>query len=795
MNHEQELQRLREEVRQLRDRLEDVSRRLEGLLKTDSREFVPPVAPPPLPDLPRVGAQHAVPLPAAPPILAAPPPIAHRPQPTAPTESFEVRLGTVWLPRIGMTLLLMGMVFFAMYYFPRLSKGHKVALSYACCAILCALGVWLEKRTMQLARVLFAGGLALTYFVTYAAHHVAALRVIQNPAVGLALLSVVVVGIIVIAQNRQSPLLAGLALFFGYYTSIISEVATFTLAANALLAVAALFFLWRNRWVPISYLAVLATYLAYMLWVWRLNEGVELGKLLFDQDYLSVEDFRLRAAFLSLYWLLFSAGGLIVHRDAMELPERKGLLTLNNAFFFILFALLMHHAHADRQWVFFFCFGGVLLVTSTLANRRFAPDRSTMDLLFLQGVIVATLGVMDYFESVHLVAALAVETLLLLLLARAMQSPGVGWIGRAVYLIAFFIALDDLVDLNSRVFPSAWFAAATGLFCTSIDKRTDRSIRAAGLCLAFCAAALAVVTATAQFDRIIWPWTWITEAVLIAGLGAAMRTREIVWAANLPLLWAFIKFLAAAGDNRFWPLDQSLGLIAVIFGFGVVAWARSRRMLLPYGIAGLVAVVATTVEYCPERWQLTAFAVETAVLVGAGAMARERVFVWLGLVATLIGFLKYLGDYREVFDARYSGWLNLACSLWILGGVENLLEWRGSRAGLSETAVRRTGACIIGIMTAQAIFAIRYLVDQPFQSVGWAICGFGFLVVGFLTKERPYRIGGLVALGFALLRVVFYDLGQLSTPYRILSLIALGAILLVLAFLYARNREKLARWL
>ena len=31
--------------------------------------------------------------------------------------------------------------------------------------------------------------------------------------------------------------------------------------------------------------------------------------------------------------------------------------------------------------------------------------------------------------------------------------------------------------------------------------------------------------------------------------------------------------------------------------------------------------------------------------------------------------------------------------------------------------------------------------------------------------------------------------------YRILSFIGLGVILLVLAFVYARNREKLAKWL
>ena len=64
--------------------------------------------------------------------------------------------------------------------------------------------------------------------------------------------------------------------------------------------------------------------------------------------YLSAEEFRLRAAFLSLYWLVFILGGLIVNRAAMSAAERNGLLTLNNVFFFMLFSLFRDdrsHAH------------------------------------------------------------------------------------------------------------------------------------------------------------------------------------------------------------------------------------------------------------------------------------------------------------------------------------------------------------------------------------------------------------------------------------------------------------------
>jgi len=79
--------------------------------------------------------------------------------------------------------------------------------------------------------------------------------------------------------------------------------------------------------------------------------------------------------------------------------------------------------------------------------------------------------------------------------------------------------------------------------------------------------------------------------------------------------------------------------------------------------------------------------------------------------------------------------------------------------------------------------------------VSWAALGSVLLAIGFAIKERSYRLAGLVALAFSLLRAVFHDMARVETIYRILSFIGLGVILLVLAFIYAKNREKLAKWL
>ena len=94
--------------------------------------------------------------------------------------SFEMRLGTYWLVRIGVVMLLTGLVFLGTYayknYIDKAGPGGKVALLYVASGLLLGVGRWLEKREKKqslknYAQVLFAGGLAAVYFTTYAAHY------------------------------------------------------------------------------------------------------------------------------------------------------------------------------------------------------------------------------------------------------------------------------------------------------------------------------------------------------------------------------------------------------------------------------------------------------------------------------------------------------------------------------------------------------------------------------------------------------------------------------------------------
>jgi uncharacterized membrane protein len=805
MSDEQELQRLREEVQQLRQQLNEIGRKLERMSYRTPPPILPAMAPPPIASEPAT----AVPEPPVaadtetPPILEAPKAQVEAPPliAAAPGESFEVRLGTYWLPRIGLAALLTGMVFFAAYITPRLSISQKVALSYLACAVLGGVGLWLEKRTPQLARILQAGSLALVYFVTFAAHFTKEFRVIESPTLAIAMLSVVVVFIVGAAQARQSATLGGMALFFGYYTSVASGVATFTLASNAVLALAALYFLARNRWVTISYGAVLATYLTYMIWVWKLNRWGELDRLVFESGYLSAQDFHLRAGFLALYWLLFTIGGLMVARDAMVVAERNGLVTLNNAFFFVLFSLLMHHTYPESQWQFQFSFAGALLMASAVAYQRYQPERSVRDTLLLQGLAVATLGFISYFKGVQLVAVLALESAFLLVLSRWMRSRWIAWIARAAFTVAAVYAWSRYDRWDNAMLWGITFASAVGYVCArmerkALDDKPAGPINFAALYYAVWATLLAMSVANEHFETHMLPWVWTLGAVAVALIAGVLRVREIGWAAHLPLAFAQATFYMAKLDDRSWNLAPALALVAVTLGFGLFLWGLARTKedrvaatsaLWPYAFLALAVALVATWDHCPERWQLAAFATETLALVFAGMLADEGVFIWLSLLPMAVGAAGYLFSNNEVFDAQGAAWTNLVVGLALFVFAERVLRKRGT---FQELCV-----AIVVVVTGLALFGVWKLVSGALLTVGWALLGFVLLAIGFAIKHRPYRMAGLVVLAFSLARAVFHDMARVETIYRILSFIGLGVILLVLAFLYAKNREKLAKWL
>ena len=370
---------------------------------------------------------------AVPPKFNEPPPIE------GAKGSFEMRLGTYWLVRVGIVLLLTGMVFFARYayqnYFGHLGPLGKVILMYVGSGLLLGTGMFLQRKQNKVSlqnygQVLFAGGLALVYFITYAAHHIANLRVIPNPVIDGALLLAWTAFIVWIADRKKSEVLALFAIGLAYYTSIITTIGLFTLYSNLVLTVAAVFFLLRNRWTRLSFASLVATYVAFVFWRFHSGEGWLWS--------WRVEELWTGNWFLAGYWIVFTASTFLSRAEENAQNFRVPFLTLNNAAFFGLVVLSMFRIQHGYFWKFSIGFGAVLLGLALLAKRFLPKEADVKNGYLTQGLLLVTLGIISYFSGLRLALVLATESTVLFILGTSRKNL---FLQAGAYVTAFLATL------------------------------------------------------------------------------------------------------------------------------------------------------------------------------------------------------------------------------------------------------------------------------------------------------------------------------------------------------------------
>src|ERR1700722_21879 len=341
-------------------------------------------------------------------------------QPPKKEGSFEMRLGTYWFVRIGIVMLLTGLVFFANYayqnYIAHFGPGGKVALLYLVSGGLLAAGTWLQrgKNLKNYSEVLFAGGLAAVYFTTYAAHHVTNLLVIKDAVVDGALLIGWAGFIIWIADRKKSEVLALFAVLLAYYTSIITHVGLFTLYSNLLLTIAAVYFLVRNRWATVSFVSLVATYVSYGFWRFYQDghwQFVDPAEGLWTGNY-----------FLMSYWAVFTAAVFLSRSEEFAGQRRSGFLSLNNVAFFTAFIFTMWQVHQGGFWKFSLVYGSALLALWLAARKFLAADKFCQNAYLTQGLLLITLGFITKLAGMKLSLVLATESVMLTLTGQQIKS-------------------------------------------------------------------------------------------------------------------------------------------------------------------------------------------------------------------------------------------------------------------------------------------------------------------------------------------------------------------------------------
>ncbi len=400
---------LRARLDRVDERLDEIARRIEEA-KAASRPAVEAaggLTPPPLP-LPEV-VEEISPYASEPVPVIAPPADEHVEDPlpeiaaepvAASGESLEMRVGRVWLVRIGIVVLLTGLVLLGNFAWRemivRLGPFGKLALIYLAGLGLTGFGFFLARAKEHVrgyGRIVAGGGLATLYYATYAAHFVEPLRVIESPFVGGALLMALAGGILWLADRTRSEVLATATTVLGFYTAAINPVAGFSVFSNLILAAMALVLLVRRRWVAVSFLSLFGCYAAFVFWQARHGSALSVWQAL---------------AFPASYWIVFAVAAAFARAGRFGPGSGSVFITLNNGGFFGTAALVLLPDHSDRIWLLSLWFGVLLLALSAWESRRRERDGGIEATYLWQGlglVFLAILLKVAGYQSALLFAA------------------------------------------------------------------------------------------------------------------------------------------------------------------------------------------------------------------------------------------------------------------------------------------------------------------------------------------------------------------------------------------------------
>ncbi len=595
----------------------------------------------------------------------------------ADKSSFEMRLGTYWLVRVGVIMLLAGLAFFANYAYHnligKLGPGGKIFLLYLASGLLLGAGAWWQRRHVKeslknYAQVLFAGGLAAVYFTTYAAHHIPPLQVISS-ALADGILLFAWAGVIAwIADRRKSEVMALFAVGLAFFTSVITRVGEFTLYSNLILTLAAGFFLVRNRWAGLSFASLVTSYAGYIFWRFLHGDGWRWAA--------PGENLWLGAGFLACYWLVFTAATFLSKSEKLSGPSRAAFLTLNNGAYFALFLLTMLQVHTGGFWKFSLIYGSVLLALAALASQFLPAEPVTKNSYLTHGLVLVTLGFISKFAGLQLALVLGAESAVLYVLATQRQSNVLKFFAYAAALLAAGWCEASLRPFDAQgrwtgaglgamlAFNAVWahlrekvLSSPSSLSHPSsnpiIQSSSDsRLLRAEPTAFTLLACALWLATTWFNTTEANLPLALAAEAVALTFSIYLLRVPEITLLGQFFLIFAQLAWLF-----HYWnvtpPWWHPLLIIAVTLGLShwwqhQKALVISRNLFVCYSTVFALAAVAVVLVWLhpllsPPAWLAVTSLLAVAVT-GYGLLIRAWILAICGQVFLGVSAWEFLAQ-------------------------------------------------------------------------------------------------------------------------------------------------------
>lgn len=733
---------------------------------------------------------------------------------TKEATNLESTIGSLWLNRLGIGSLVIGVALFVLYSFPSWPALAKILAGLLTGLALTFGGEFFAKKLKAADRLygegLIGGGWALTYFSTYAGHYIQSVQVVQSPAIAALMLLAVCGGSFFHAREKNSQVIAILSVALSFYTICIQPLTTSTLGGCLLMALAAYALIISKGWYKLLFWTNLMAYCTYL---GILNPGYS------ESTGLAAPSPPAGNAQTMLYLFLFWIGTNIsifcLKEDDKNKKDRLTVTTLLNG---LCFGLAADHRLEliNPLWrdLLLLAAGFLYLASYKFAKQRGLNAVGAMNVFI--GSLYTTIG-LTHLSPAHFTVLLwlvEIPTLVWLGLKHEIKSLrflaiGLSLMAAAKLLILCFSekALSTFASLPgfpiSETVSYFWLAVLSmAISAGAYHKYQSRpaAFDSHGIwyywCL--CAAAsflLPVLIEHKQTATNLITLGWAVQAAFYFALGTLLRQKAIKCLSLLPLFTATTLCIFSPIQGALAEITVASIIFAHLFGAilsrklpGKISGNESFFYFYYFVTMGAAAAFMQTWLIAPENFLAIRWAGEAAVLVSLGLWFKDR-------YTRIVAGLWYIGV-MQVLLFSYPRW-DLAEALAVVAVVSlvaclyRLVATNYPELCLANevrVSIYYQLFAIMIIFGAISAFAPTSLVSAELGVFALLLCA-----IGFMVPDKVFRVSGLLIFGDLIFKLLFIDLAAAKTEERIISFILAGIALLIASYCYTRYGARLIK--
>jgi hypothetical protein len=666
--------------------------------------------------------------------------------------ALEQTLGTNWLNKLGIIILVVGVALFGIYELGTLGPLGKAGISFAASFGLLAGGIFLESREQYrlIGRGGIGGGWALLFFSSYAIHHVGAMRALSSEVIDLILMLVVAVAMAVHTLRYRSQFVTGLAFLLGYTTVALNHDTVYSLSAGVVLAIGLVSIVLKMGWYELEVFGILSSYLNHLYWLYRIL-GIE------GAHGRAFEAYNASTAMLFFYWLVFRVSyALRKIKTNSEEHVSTAAAVLNT--FLLLGTLKFQSVHPELAYVallvvgaFEFTFGQlprvkkrreafVVLSAMGAALMLAAPSRysgNNVAILWLAGTevfLIAGIAVKEVvFRRLGLFTGVLVGVHIIGVDFRQLVELRLSGEPFALALGVLFALCAVVLYGNSLAIGSRW----REFFENTLDRRLLAAHSYIG----------ALLAPAAAWALLAKDWTALAFAAImlvVAAFGRKLKSTHLHvqygFLGALTLYRALIVNLHTGSPAHVHIMMRLLSLPLLAAAFYLTAkladLPRAKEQCLFRGAlasTGTLLFTLLLVYEVPELWQPLAFIAFAVVLSEAGRKLGYAALALHTHALTILAFFQALTDDNGATYQWHTLPVRAFAALPVVTGAY-WLAWYPAVTNPRHLQIAR------GLYTWAAAGLLTWILSDlpraPWIVVGWMVLG---ILLVLATRWIRYR--------------------------------------------------------